>query len=179
MSERVRGWAVGLFLLVVLCAVAGTMASLLVPDFSADINRVLVAGPPLDSVTRGMNFIEDGGYYDSAAYHFAAGGRLALLGLWAVGIPLGICAKVLTTGNRGPLFDQQWGSAFQMGFVFQLGSLVIAAAALLLMSFDGLQRYKGAPIFSLMLAGDVVIGAIALPSWRSLQERRRRVALHH
>ncbi len=66
-----------------------------------------------------------------------------------------------------------------MGFLFQLGSLVFAAAALLFMSFDGLKGYTGAPIFSFMLAGDVVIGAIALPSWRSLQERRRAVALHH
>jgi hypothetical protein len=66
-----------------------------------------------------------------------------------------------------------------MGFLFQLGSLVVAVAALLLMSLDGLTRYTGAPIFSLMLAGDAVIGAIALPSWRSLQERRRSVALHH
>ena len=179
MGERVRAFAVVMVLAVLLCAVAGTMASLLVPDFSADMNRVLVAGPPLDSVTKGLNFIEDGGYPDNAAHHFAAGMRLTLLGLLAVGIPLGICAKVLTTGNRWSSFDPQWGSVFQMGFLFQLGSLVIAAAALLLMSFDGLQRYKGAPIFSLMLAGDVVIGAIALPSWRSLQERRRGVALHH
>ena len=179
MGERVRAWAVALFLLVVLCAVAGTMASLLVPDFSADVNRVLVAGPPLDSVTRGLNFIEDGGYYDSAAYHFAAGGRLALLGVLAVGIPLGICAKVLTTGNRWSSFDQRWGGVFQMEFVFQLGSLVIAAAAVLLMSFDGLKRYSDAPILTLMLAGDVVIGAIALPAWRSLQERRWAVVLHH
>jgi hypothetical protein len=178
MSDRVRTVAVALILLVLLCAVSGMMASFLVPDFSADVNRVLVAGPPLDSVTRGMNFIEDGGY-DSVAYQFAAGLRLALLGLLVVGIPLGICARVLTTGNRWSAFDEQWGSVFQMGFLFQLGSLVIAAAALLLMSFDGLKGYTRAPIFSLMLAGDVVIGAIALPSWRSLQERRQGVAPQH
>jgi hypothetical protein len=125
-----------------------------------------------------MNFIEDGGYADSAAYHFAAGMRLALLGLLAVGIPLGVCAKTLTTGHRRASFDQQWGSAFQLGFVFQLGSVVTAAAALVLMSFDGLAGYAGAPLFSLMLVADVVIGAIALPAWRSLQERRRRMAPH-
>jgi len=161
-----------------LCAVAGMMASFLIPDFSADMNRVLVAGPPLDSVTKGMNFIEDGGY-DGGAYAFAAGIRIALLGLLAVGIPLGIVAKVLTTGNRWSAFDQQWGSVFQIGFLFQLGSLLLAGVTLLLMSLDGVRAYRGAPLFSLMLAGDVVVGAIALTSWRSLQERDRGVAPHY
>jgi hypothetical protein len=179
MDERARAWAAAVVVLMVVCAAAGMIGSLLAPDFSADINRVFVAGPPLDSVTKGMNFIEDGGYYDSSAYHFAAGIRLALLGLFWVGIPLGISAKVLSTGNRWSSFDQQWGSVFQTAFLFQLGSLVIAVAALLLMSFDGLQRYKNAPLFSLMLIGDVAIGVIALPSWRALQEGRRSVALHH
>ena len=178
MSERIRAGAVALVVLVVFCAAAGVIASLLVPDFGADMKRVLVAGPPLTSVSKGMNFIEDGGYYDSASYHFAEGMRLALLGILVGGIPLGICAKTLTTGQRWSSFDQQWGSIFQMGFLFQLASVVFAAAALLLMSFDGLEGYTGAPIFSLMLLGDVVIGGMALPAWRSLQEGRRSVALH-
>jgi len=173
MSERARTLAVGLIVIVLFCTAAGMMASLLIPDFSGDMNRVLVAGPPLDaSVTKGMDFITDGGN-DSVAYHFAAGIRMALLGLLAVGIPLGIGAKVLTTGNRWSAFDQQWGSVFQMGFLFQLGSLLFAAVTLLLMSLDGVEGYRAAPLFSLMLVGDVVMGAIALRAWRSLQERDR------
>jgi hypothetical protein len=176
MGERIRGWTAAVLVFVLFCVAVGMMATLLVPDFSADMKRVFVAGPPLESQARGFTFIEDG--YDGGAYDFAAGVRLAVLGLLAVGIPLGICAKVLATGKRRSAFDPQRGSVFQMGFLFQVGSLVLAAAILLLMSLDGLKSYTAAPFFSLMLAADVVIGAIAWRAWRSLQERRRDFVLH-
>jgi hypothetical protein len=170
-GERVRALAAIAIVVVLLSVVAGTVVSLLAPDVERDISRVLIAGPPLQSVTTGMNFIEDGGN-DSVISDFAAGIRLALFGLLAVGIPLGLCAKALTTGDRWSRLDDQWGRVFQIGFVLQLVSLVLAAGTLLVYATDGLDRFKSVPIFAVLLAGDVVIGGMALPSWRSLQERR-------
>lgn len=171
MSERIRIWTAAGTVALLSCIVAGVMALFLLPDFSADVNRVFAIGPPLGGVSGGMDFISDGGPGNFGVYDFAHGIRLAVLGLLAIGIPLGICGRAVRAGNRWPALDQQWGVVFQFGFVFQLASVVPAAAGLLLMSFDGAGGYAAAPFFSLMLAGDVFIGAFALISWRELQER--------
>ena len=174
MAERIRSLAVAVAVFLLACVAGGMMATFLVPDFSQDVNNVFVTGPSLRSgAMDGINFIE-GGSGNSAADDVAAGMRFAILGLLAIGIPLGICARVVKSGNRWEALDQQWGSVFQMGFLFQFGSVLLAAAILLVVgAFGGLDDYKRAPMFFLMLVGDVVIGAIALPSWRSLHERDR------
>jgi hypothetical protein len=142
------------------------------------MKRVFVAGPPLGSPTSGSNFFIEGAISNSGAYDVVGGMQLAVLALLAVGIPLGICAKAVATKRRRSALDQQWGPVFQIGFLFQLASLILAGAGLLFMSFDGLEIYAAAPFFSLMLVGDVIVGAIALPVWRSAQERRAVAALH-
>jgi hypothetical protein len=178
MSERIRGAVAAAALFLLFCAAAGTMATFLIPDFSADVNHVFVTGPSLGSATNGMNFITDGGS-NSVAYDVVAGMHLAILGLLAIGIPLGICARVARSGNRWESLDRQWGSVFQMGFLFQLGAVLFAAAILLVVgAFGGLEDYERAPTFFLMLVGDVIIGAIALSSWRSLQERSSALTQH-
>src|SRR5262245_55564541 len=117
MAERIRGWTAAIVVFVLFCVAVGMMATFLVPDFSTDMKRVFVAGPPLDSQTRGLNFIIDGGSDNRSAYDFADGVRLAVFGLLAIGVPLGICARVVRTGNRLSARDQQWGAVFQIGFL--------------------------------------------------------------
>jgi len=46
-------------------------------------------------------------------------------------------------------------------------------------SVAGFDTFRRLPVFSLMLAGDVAIGAMALPAWSSLQERRLPFVLRH
>ena len=79
-GERVRALAVAVTLMVLLSAVVGSVISLLVPDFAQEIRQVLAAGPPLQSVTSGMNFIEDGDS-SSAVDDVGAGMHLALFGM--------------------------------------------------------------------------------------------------
>ena len=177
LSERIRTWIAAGIVVLLSCIVAGVMALFLLPDFSADVNRVFAVGPLLGGASGGMDFISDGGPGSFGAFDFAHGMRLAVLGLLAIGIPLGICGRAVRARNRWSALDPQSGVLFQFGFLFQLASLVLAAAGLLLMSFDGVEGYVAAPFFSLMLAGDVFIGAFALISWRALQERRCTVVL--
>lgn len=180
MTERIRSPAAAVAVFLLACVAGGMMATFLVPDFSQDVNSVFVTGPSLRSGAMDrINFIE-GGSGNSVANDVAAGMRFAILVLLAIGIPLGICARIVKSGNRWAALDHQWGSVFQMGFLFQLGSVLPAAAILLVAgAFGGLEDYRHAPMFFLMLLGDVIIGAIALPSWRSLQERERPLAVHN
>lgn len=170
-GHRIRAVAATAILVLLVSAVAGTMVSLLIPDFDRDISRVLISGPPLQSVTAGANFIEDGGPA-SVLDDFNVGIRLGLLGLLVIGIPLGVCARLLTTSRLSSHVDDQWTTVLHVGFVLQLLSIALAVGLLLLYAMDGLDKYKALPIFTLLLVGDLVIGGIALPLWRSLEAKR-------
>lgn len=169
MGDRIRTVTVAVVLLAVLCGVGGAIVSFLVPDFSADINRVLVVRPPDQRGTGGMTWCQDCGGV-GVADQFVAGTRLVLLGPLVAGIPLGICAMALTIGKRRAAFHQQCGNLLQIVFLVQLGSVLLATGVLLFAALDGLEGYRKAPMFFLMLLGDIVIGAIALPAWRSLRQ---------
>jgi hypothetical protein len=170
-SDRVRTIGLALALAALFSAVCGGALMLLAPNFAPEIERVLVFGPPLQSRDSGMNFIQDGNGNEHVDTEFIAGMRLVIFGVLMLGLPLAVCASTLASRRRSVQWGSSWGSAFQAGFVLQFSCLVLAACAWLLAATQGFAfiLVQESPWLAAFLAVDVLVSALALPSWRLLQ----------
>jgi len=165
MIERLRTVAIVCLMAVLLCTACGALLTFLVPDFAAPVRGVLSVGPPLKSVTDGINFIEDGGP-DTGAAEVMSGMRIVILGALLLGMPLAIAAAFLARRQ----WDSGWQLAFRAGSIVQMGSLGFAALILAVVISDvGLAFVTEMfPVAAFLLA-DILMSAIALRWWARLQ----------
>lgn len=174
MVDRVRTLLSVCLVALLICGACGALLTFLLPDFAVPIHRVLSVGPPLRSVTGGIDFIEDGGP-DAGAADVISGMRFVIVGALLLGIPLAITARLLARRRQ---WKADWDLAFLAGSIVQMGSLGFAALLLSsLISDVGLAFVTEMSAVTAFLTANIVFGAIALPWWARLRNATSRAPM--
>lgn len=90
-----------------------------------------------------------------------------LLAVFAGGVPvalvgLGWAARTRQAGIR---WSRKWAAVFQIGFIFQLSSILLTSALLLAMLLAG----EGSVFATVLFVFSLVLSAFGLRAWRLLQ----------